>query len=293
MKKIRLYIPNLLLTFLLVFFIMGSEATLLVKRVGLNATTFEYITYHQGLAQKGYTSLESYFKTRANSTGIPESVYLDAFTEQDLAEAIVKNCTGAVGTLGTKSDWEPDVEMSGVEESIRTFFEDYAAENHCQKDAVFEEKVQSTIDEARAELLTVADPFKFATFQENGWLAKASSIVGYLNSAVIVCVAGVALLIVLLILCNLKQAEHLCYWIGLAGFTAGLLMAVPCIYLTVSDFFSGFTIKEPQIFAAVVGMLRLITNRGLTMAIITMIVGIIGIGGFIFLRAVQREEEDA
>lgn len=292
MKKIRLYIPNLLLTFLLVFFIMGSEAALLAEGVALNPATFQYITYHQGLAQKGYSSLESYFKTRANSTGIPANVYLDVITEQDLADAIVQNCTSAVESLGTKSAMILDFDMTNVEASIRTFFEDYAEENGYEQDEVFEQKVQSTIDEARAELLIVTDPFKIATLEANGLLTKASSIVWYLNSAIPICIAGTALLIVLLILCNRKQMEHLCYWIGLAGFTAGLLMAVPCIYLTASDFFSGFAIKDPQIFSAVVGILKLITNRGLTMAIITMIVGIIGIGGFIFLRAVQREEKE-
>ena len=42
-----------------------------------------------------------------------------------------------------------------------------------------------------------------------------------------------------------------------------------------------------------VGFLRLLTGRCLTMAIVTAICGIIGIVGFAFLRAVQREEEEA
>ena len=292
MRKVRLYIPNVLLTFLLVFLIIGGEAAMLVSRMVLNEKTYGVLTEQQQLDAKGYEDLTSYFRTRANSTGIPENVILDAFTQDDLKDAIILNSQDAVAYLnGSKAEFEPNADFTKLEVSIRSFFESYADENGFEKDAVFEEKLQSAISEAEARLLTAADPFKFAALRENGWLAKLRTYAGYVNPAAMVCIAAAAILIVLMILCNKNQEEHLCYWIGLASLTAGLLITAPCIYLTATDFFASFTIKDPQIYAAVVGFLRLLISRGMTMAVVTAIVGAIGIIGFIFLRAVQREEE--
>ena len=292
MKKVRLYIPNVLLTFLLVFLIIGGEAAMLAGRIVLNEKTYGVLTEQQQLDAKGYDALTSYFRTRANSTGIPESVFLDAFTQDDLKTAIILNSQDAIGYLkGSKGTFEPGADFTALEASVRSFFEGYARENGAAMDETFEEKVQSTISEAEAKILTVADPFKFTALQQNGWLAKGRTYAGYIDPAAVVCIAAAALLVVLLILCNRGQEEHLCYWIGLAALTAGLLTAAPCIYLTATDFFSGFAIKDPQIFSAVVGLLHLLTGRCLTMAVVTVLVGVIGIVGFIFLRAVQREEE--
>ena len=289
MRKVRLYIPNVLLTFLLVFVIIGGEAAMLVGRIALNEKTYGVLTEQQQLDAKGYDILTSYFRTRSNSTGIPETVFLDAFTQDDLKAAIILNSQDAAAYLGgSKGSFEPSVDFTALETSVRSFFEQYADENGAVKDAAYEAKVQSTIDEAEAKILTTADPFKFTMLQQNGWLSKVRSYAGYIDPAAMGCIAAAVVLIVLMILCNKNQEEHLCYWIGLAALTAGLLITAPCLYLTATDYFAGFAVKDPQIFSAVVGLLRLLTGRCLTMAIVTAIVGIIG---FIFLRAVQREDE--
>ena len=292
MKKMRLYLPNVLLTFLLVFVMIGSEISVLASRIALNPTSFQVITDQQHLDAKGYESLTTYFKTRSNSTGIPESVFLNAFSQSDLHNAIWTNAQNALTYVNGKTNaYTPTADFTKLEADVRTFFEDYADQNGYQKDDVLEEKIQSTCKEAEAAITNAADPFKFATLQSNGWLAKCRKAVSYLNTAVIACIGGLIVVLILLLICNLKQMEHLCYWLGLAAFIAGGLMAAPCIYVTATDYYSGFAIKDPQIFSAVIGYLKLLTSRCLTMAIVTAVVGIIGLIGFIFLRAVQREEE--
>lgn len=294
MKRVKLYVPNVILTLLLVFLLIGSEGTILARRIGLSENTFRYITEQQQLDAKGYDTLTTYFKMRSNSTGIPESVFLDAVNQEDLHAGIIQNAGAALDYICGRSDaYEPSMEFMALETAVTDFFVSYAKDNSYEQDEAFDQKVQSAISEAEAEILITADPFRFSTLHENGWLEKARQAVSYLDLAVKVCVIALIIVIVLLVLCNLKQLEHLCYWIGLAGFTSGLLTAVPCIYLTASDFFSGFTIKDPQVFAAITGLLRLLTSRGLTMAIITAIVGVICIISFAFLRAVEREEDEA
>lgn len=292
MKQIRCYLPNVLLTFLLVFFLLATQLTIFAKTQVLNAANFQKIAEQEGLADMAYSSLETYFKTRANSTGIPAEVYTDVMDRDALHEAILGSVSQAFDYLNGKTDtYEFTMDFTALEDSVSTFFSDYAAENNVQKDAVYEEKVASVIAEAEAEILFVADTFKFSTMHKNGWLETARTLVSYLNLAQTACIIGTAVLVLLLILCNLKQPAHLLYWGGLSWMTASLLLLVPCIYVTATDYFAGFAIKDPQIFAAVVGFLELLVSRATTLAIMTLILSVVALAAFGLSHALQREKE--
>lgn len=292
MKQIRCYLPNVLLTFLLVFFLLATQLTIFAKTQVLNAANFQKIAEQEGLADMAYSSLETYFKIRANSTGIPAEVYTDVMDRDALHEAILGSVSQAFDYLNGKTDtYEFTMDFTALEDSVSTFFSDYAAENNVQKDAVYEEKVTSVIAEAEAEILFVADTFKFSTMHKNGWLETARTLVSYLNLAQTACIIGTAVLVLLLILCNLKQPAHLLYWGGLSWMTASLLLLVPCIYVTATDYFAGFAIKDPQIFAAVVGFLELLVSRATTLAIMTLILSVVALAAFGLSHALQREKE--
>ncbi len=289
MKQIRCYLPNVLLTFLLVFFLLAAELVTFARTQVLNAETFHVVAQQEALADKAYTALEDYFKTRANSTAIPAEVYTDVIDREELNDGILGSVSQAFDYLNGKTeDYVFTMDFTALEASIETFFSDYAAENNIPKDAVYEEKVASVIAEAEAEILFVADTFKFSTMHKNGWLETARTLVSYLNPAQTACIICVIVLFLLLILCNLKQLRHLLYWCGLSGLTASLLLFVPCVYVTATDYFAGFAIKDPQIFAAVVGFLELLVSRAATMAVVTLVISVIALAVFGILHAVQR-----
>lgn len=270
MKSIRQYIFNILLTFLLVFFLLFSELTVFAKVCVLNAGTFRTVAVQQQLEEKAYTSLESYFQTRVNSTGIPAEVYLDTIDKQSLQDAIYGSVEQAFAYLTGRTDtFAHTMDFTALEASVEDFFSDYADENGFQKDSVYEEKLNSSIQEAEDEILFVTDTFKFSVMYENGWLAAARRYVSFLDPAVAGCLIGTVLFLLLLLLCNRKQPVQLLYWGGLSAMTAGLLLAVPCLYVTATNYFAGFAIKDPQIFAAVVGYLELLTGRAGILSAVT------------------------
>ncbi len=294
MKNIRCYLPNVLLTFLLVFFVAGSQMTIFVKTQVLSKHTFQSIAEQEALADKAYTSLESYFQSRSNSTGIPAEVYTDVIDREMLHAAILDSVNQAFDYLNGKSDsYAFTMDFTEMHSSIEAFFSSYAEENGYQKDQVYEEKVASVIAEAEAKIRFVTDTFKFSTMYEKGWLETAKSYISYLNLACTLCIAGAAVLFVLLILCNLKQPAHLLYWSGLAAGIPALLMLIPCAYITATDYFAGFAIKDPQIFAAVVGYLRHITSGVMTMEIVTLVIAVICFILFGFLSALQSKKDTA
>ena len=295
MSKIRCYFPNVLLTFLLVFLLLGCGLTAFVRTQVLNAETFSVVTAQEGLADKAYSSLETYFKTRANSTGIPAEVFTDVMDRDELEKAINASVGQAFDYLsGKTAEFGFTMDFTALEQSVQTFFSSYAEENNVVKDKVYEEKVASVIAEAEAEILFVADTFKLTMMYEKGWLGTARHYLTYLGMAQTACLIGLAVVLVLLLLCNLRQISHMLYWCGTAGLTASLLLLAPCIYVTATDYFAGFAIKDPQIFAAVVGFLELLVSRAQTMAIIVLAVSIGCLAVFGIVRAVcGRKGNDA
>lgn len=295
MKKIRLYIPNVLLTFLVVFSLLGTELALFAKNTVLNAATFRTVAEQQDLKSKAYSSLETTFKSKANSTGIPAEVFLDPMDKEALHEGILDSVSQAFDYLnGVSDDYDFTMDFTELENSITTFFEDYAAEIGYKKDAAYDEKVASVIKDAESEVLFVVDTFKFSTMHRNGWLSKIRGYLAYLNPAVLGCAVLTIVLLLLLIFCNRKQLVHLAYWCGLAAMISGLMLLVPCIYLTATDYFTAFALKDPQIFAAVVGFLQLLTGRALTMAAVTLVCGIVllVVFGIIQPRTKSNNEKD-
>ncbi|MDE7122292.1 MAG: hypothetical protein K2O42_09045, partial [Oscillospiraceae bacterium] len=53
------------------------------------------------------------------------------------------------------------------------------------------------------------------------------------------------------------------------------LLTAPCGYLKATDYIAGFVIKDPQIFAAVVGYLNTMLHQELLQGILTITAGIL------------------
>ncbi|MBR1555348.1 MAG: hypothetical protein IJ644_08160 [Oscillospiraceae bacterium] len=287
MTKIRLYIPKIILTFLLVFLCIGTELSFLIQHNFLTYKAFETVANQQALDEKAYSALESYFKSRANSTGIPPEVYLDAITQEDMKQGIHSSISSAYGylyqnvTFGSGYDADPPVplimDFTELEVSITEFFNQYADENGYEKDEVFQQKVQSAIDEAETKILYTADVFRFGTIYEHGWLAKLRKFLDIFRKLMTVLCIASAVILLCLILCCKGRFSELLYWLGLIGVISGLLISVPCLYLLRTDYFSAFVVKDLQIYSAVTGYLQYITKQtGIAFAII-------GAAGIIFL----------
>ena len=91
MSKIRFYFPKILLTFLLIFLLIGSETALLVQQKALAKNTFTQVITQQELGTKAYSSLDAYFQSRCNSSGIPKEVFMNSLNEEFLENAILSN----------------------------------------------------------------------------------------------------------------------------------------------------------------------------------------------------------
>lgn len=293
MQKIKFYPLKVLLAFVFVFCLLGTELLLSVRHIALNPATFETVTETQQLDEKAYSVLERYFRSRANSTGIPAEVFLNPITKEQLRQGTLDSVSAALAYLKNDSDsYEFRMDFTELETSVTEFFENYADENHFQKDEVYQQKVTSTIAEAEKEILFVADTFKFSTIHENGWLEKARHYVPALDQFIMIAL-GITILtgVLLLLICLKTHIPECLYWFGISGMISGILLTAPCLYLKATDYISGFVIKDPQIFSAVVGYLNTLIYQALLLGIVTVTAGILFIILFGILSAGNQKND--
>ncbi|MBR3630058.1 MAG: hypothetical protein IKN55_06260 [Oscillospiraceae bacterium] len=291
MKRIKAYIPNVLLTFLLVFALLGAELLAFVQAAVLNPAVFRRITKQEQLGEVTYEVLEQTFSARSHSTGIPADVVMHSLAPQLLEESIDLQTEALFADLrGTQSAGaQPDFSL--MQHSLRKFLEDYADENGYEKDAAFEEKAAALTEECTRIVEGATDPFRFGTLRRNGWLDTGRKYLSYLRPAMIGCIVAAVLLMALLLLCNRSQKALLAYWYGLAAMICGLLLLLPCGYLKATDYFAAFALKEPQTYTAVVGLLRLLTDRALLLGVLTAVTGavLLIVSGILNTRSSRKE----
>lgn len=292
MTKIRLYFPKIILTFLLIFLLIGTELSILIQHKALTYQTFETIVSQQALDEKSYSALETYFNSRANSTGIPADVYLNAVTQEDMKQAILSSVSEAVEHMHSHigDGFVISMDFTELEKSVTEFFNQYADQNGYEKDEVFNQKVQANIQEAETKILYTADTFKFQTIYEHGWFDTIRKFLDIFRTVMTVLCICTAVILILLILCCKGNFSELLYWLGLSELISGLLISVPCLYLLKSNYFSAFVVKDIQIYAAVTGYLNYITNR---ISIAFMITGSTGIIFLIIFAAIQNSKKQA
>ncbi|MBR0485795.1 MAG: hypothetical protein IJJ69_13640 [Oscillospiraceae bacterium] len=291
MTKIKLYIPKIILTFLLIFLLAGTELTLLVQNKALTYKTFETITVQQALDEKAYSTLESYFKSRANSTGIPAEVYLNAVTQEDMKQGILSGVSEAVRQMHSPADgYAITMDFTELETSVTEFFTQYADTNNIQKDETFRQKVQANLEEAEAKILAVADTFRFGTIYEHGWFAKLRLFLNLFQKLMIILCIATAVILLCLIFCCRSRFSELFYWLGLTALISGLLICVPCLYVLLTDYFSAFVVKDLQIYSAVTGYLQYITKQT---AFTSGITALLGAGSLIIFSIIQKKQTTA
>jgi len=290
MTKIKLYFPKIILTFLMIFLLIGTELSILIQHKALTSQTFESIVSQQALDEKSYSALESYFKSRANSTGIPADVYLNAISQEEIRQGILSSISEAVEHMHSHigDGFVISMDFTELETSVTEFFNQYADENNYQKDEIFNQKVQANIQEAEEKILYTVDTFKFRTIYEHGWFDTIRKFLDIFRTVMTVLCICTAVILILLILCCKGDFSELLYWLGLSELISSLLVSVPCLYLVKSNYFSGFVVKDIQIYAAVTGYLNYITNR---ISVAFMITGITGIIFLIIFAVMQKSKK--
>lgn len=274
----RRLLLRVLLTILLTFTVLGTlisgYAGYLLSSPQICITQIE----KQKVAEKVYDSVESYFTAQYQTTAIPPETYLNVVTEDWIADRLEEQVTAEYEILnGSKLAYELD--MTDLEAALTQFFSDYAEEINYPKDAVYEEKLQETIEKARAELTAQLDVYHFTTMQNANILQKFTGKQTYLWLLCGGCGILSVLLLVILVLLERKGEWGKFYFPGCALLINGVFLTVPTAWVLATSYFSGLAIKVPAVYAAFTGVLYYCTRVGLIAGIVLLVLGLAAVLG--------------
>ena len=84
MKRMEKYIPNLLLTMILVFALIGLEGIMFAKNQLMRSEPYIDAVDTNDVALKSMNAIEKYFSDSESYSRIPADVYMPAITEKDV-----------------------------------------------------------------------------------------------------------------------------------------------------------------------------------------------------------------
>lgn len=276
MKSISSYIGSFILSVLLIFSVIASIGITAVNSFA-NPDKLYHVAQEKNLSHVVYTELEKYYSQRYNTTGIPADVYMNAISEDYLDKSIYLKITDSFHVIENNQNQDTTIFGLTNEESIdialSNFYSDYADGINAPKDAKYDEKLSEAKVNTYKIIMEYCDVFKFDAMYNHGILKKIAPIYAKLPTLTLITYSSTIFLILLMILVNIKSMSVSLYWIGISASISGITGAVPCIYLKATDYFSSFTIKQPQIYTAYTSALNKAVENLLTVSLISLAVG--------------------
>lgn len=272
MKSAGSYISSFIVSVILVFTLIGSAALAVADSFATPDRLIK-LTEDKKISSLVYSELEKYFSEKYASTGIPSDVYMNAVDEDYLQSVInsrieygFSNLSDKYANLAPENNSNPSANPE-LENNITDFFKDYAQSINYEiqgENDKYYVKLKSAKLNAISSIEEYCDVFKFTALTKHGVTAKIRPIYSRLPFLKIICIGASAFLALILVVCNFQRFKDILYWLGVSSFSAGVLGGIPCIYLISTDYFSAFTIKQPQIYTAYTSSMRICTNNFLT-----------------------------
>ncbi len=291
MKSIKRYIPSLLVSVLLVFSMILTSVMTVVSGYAKPEKLVQ-LTEDKGIISMIKSELDRHFSEKYNETGVPAEVYTAALSDEYIESILEMNINAGFSRLdGSKFDNKSGIENPQLEESVTSFFSNYADSIGYVKDDVYEQKLQKTIESAYNIISDYCDVYKFSLLNSEGLLAKGAKVYPMLDIAVIISAGIVLLCIILLLLINRREKLSVIYWAGNSLLIAGILGIAPCVYLNSEKYFDAFVLKQPQVFTSFTGLLYDMVDSVMTNLIITAIVGIVLIIAYTVISRLQKKSQ--
>ena len=292
MTKASTYIASVIFTLLLIFLMVGAAAAGVLRYCALDTDTALKIVESQELASRVQSALKTTVRQQESTTGIPASVYEAAISEEQLNTIIRDTVTNGFAYLrGDTASLGVQPDFSVLETDIRTFFEEYAAEQNLKLDEKLEEAIRSTTDAAEQNILSACDVFRFGTLNEAGVIKSAKVYVPWAGVAALAMFVAVFVVAMLLFLINFHARGEGFYWCATAALIASLLVLIPSFWLQHTRWFDRFAVKTDQTYAAVTSYLYANTGALIRTAIGGIIAAAVLYAIFALIRFRRHQRE--
>lgn len=256
--KLKSYIPNYILTVLLVFLITGLSASVFVSVCVLKPSYYIDSLKKHDIYKVCYDHAEDYFEKNYAVSGIPSEIYMDGIGEDIITQAVNGRAEALFDYVNGNTDKieEPEIDFSQLEKNVSGYFEKFAEENNVEVNDLFRSQLDKTLKAAEKDISTFTNVYMSDYLEKAGIPGKLKTVSKYID-IVKYAIAGMALLcIVLMAVLNKKQIRTVFYWLGISGLCAGVIGAVPYIIVRYTGYFGRLIMRTDYIYYAVTGLLN-------------------------------------
>ncbi len=273
MKKAASYIPSVIISVLLIFCLLSGSA-LIVADVNVTSAKTSSFAEKEELVQKVRRDLDKHYRSKASATGIPASVYMDCLSDEYLSDVIDSYIRSTYDALDNGGKFTADIpENPDLENSIDSFFSEFADKTGYKKDENYDKKLKNTKDNAYKTIGSSCDIFKVDSMKSHGLLSKISRFYRIRYKLTFAVTAASLILIAVLAFIHRKRIYEVLYWCGISALIAGVMGTVPSAYLIATKYYNAFSIKQPQVFAAYTKSLFGLTEAFMASQIASIVIG--------------------
>ena len=273
MRSFGRYILSLILSVVMVFTSLAAILTL-VLTVNVTSEKLCAMAQEKQLPEKVMSEIEKYYAGKYSTTGIPAEVFTGAITAEDISSEIERSITSGFYSMEKEGSETSQLSLPELENSINSFFDDYAAEIGFTDTEQLEKKKESTISSAYSVISAQCDVFRFGSLKEHGVLSIARKVFPYRRIACVSVLCLNLLIMLLMLAVNRNEKPAMLYWTGVSALIAGLFTSASAGYLLLTDRFSAFTIKQTQIYTAYTSEFTALTKAFLAAGIAVLVIGI-------------------
>lgn len=258
MNRLKTYIPNFLLSVLLVFSIAGLSVISLVSGSLLSPEYYTASAEKHGIYGRVSAYIEDYFAKSYDVSGIPAEVYMDGLDEKIIRQAVDGRIAAFLDYVNGKTDKiaKTQIDFSRLEQNLSNFFDEFAKENNVEVNDEFKAQLDNTIKTAEKEIETFTNVYMLDFIEKAGIHDKLRTITKLLPIIQYTLIVAVAVLVILIALLSRKKISSALYWIASAGLCSAVLMLVPCLLINTKEYFSRLMLRTDYVYYAVTGILN-------------------------------------
>lgn len=261
MRKLKTYLPSIICAALLVFSFIAVSLVISFRNT-VNEANFVRIYDENNLSDTVRKDLSGKFEDNYNTTGIPADIFNKALTGSYIDECAKLYIRSAFDTLSGGAAAEVTLpENSALEKDLTDFLNSYADSIGYEKNDRYYERLDATISSAYGTIGNSCDVYKTKLLSGEGLLTSASRIYGRMNLLTIATVCLCLILVLIIAVINRKNISESLYWYASSMLVSGLISLIPCMILRFSRYFDRFTIKLPQVYTAITGVLYDFVDR--------------------------------
>lgn len=260
---------NVILSILLVFSLTGTLVMCFACSVSESPDWLAEQLEKNGTYRSVYSDLMKKCDEMSAQTAIPSDVYKSAANEEWVNSAVREQLTFTFCQLSDEQAVN-STDYGVFDEKITEYFERYASEKHVIKDETYDQRLASATENAKAVAASVIDVYHTETLKKTSFWGKIKKICPVIPSLRAVAFIADAVLLVLLII-----LRNPVYWTGASLFSAGMLTALPCIYVLSSGMIMKFSIKDYTVFTLITGTVSSVVRMFMTAGFIALAAGFV------------------